>query len=266
VLAGEGALVFDVVGSRTAIAAARARAPLKLLTPKNHGDARWTYVATYGGGLVDGDAIALDVRLGRGARAVLATQASQKVYRCPRGRAGQSLDAEVADGALLVCVPDPLVPFAGSRYEQRTTLRLAEGASLAWVDVVSCGRASRGERWAMSSYASRTRIVRGERLVCDDALVLDAATQDLPRSMGRFDAIATMFLVGPELEATRAALLARPLAGKRAPLIFTATPLGDFGACVRVAATSAGAVTAFVRDALIDVRASLGDDPFARKW
>jgi len=266
VLAGEGALVFDVVGSRTAIAAARARAPLKLLTPKNHGDARWTFVATYGGGLVDGDAISLDVRLGRGARAVLGTQASTKVYRCPRGRATQSLDAHVGDGALLVCVPDPLVPFAGSRYEQRATLRLEAGASLAWVDVLSCGRSSRGERWAMSSYASRTRIVSGDRLVCDDALVLDSATQDLARSMGRFDALATMFLVGPELEAARAALLARPLAEKRAPLIVTATPLGALGACVRVAGASVGAVTAFVRDALSDLRVSLGDDPFARKW
>jgi urease accessory protein len=265
-LAGEGALVFDVVGSRTAIASARARAPLKLLTPKNHGSARWTFVATYGGGLVDGDSISLDVRLGRGARAVLGTQASTKVYRCPRGQARQTLEAQVAEGGLLVVAPDPLVPFAGSRYEQRATIRLAKDASLAWVDVLACGRASRGERWAMARYATRTRILREGELACDDALVLEAEGRDLPRAMGRFDAIATLFLVGPALRATCDALLARPLAPRRAALIFTAARLGDFGACVRVAGATTGAVTAFVRDALSDVRASLGDDPFARKW
>ena len=264
-LAGQGSLVFDVVGSRTAIASARAKAPLKLLTPKNHGSARWTFVATYGGGLVDGDAIALDVRLGRGARALIGTQASTKVYRCPRGHARQTLDARVAEDALLVVAPDPLVPFAGSRYHQRATIRLTENASLAWVDVLSCGRASRGERWAMTRYASRTRIFRDDTLVCDDALVLDAEGRDLPRMMGRFDAIATLFLAGPALRSTCDALLARPLATKRAPLVFTATPLGD-GACVRVAGASTGVVTAFVRDALVELRASLGDDPFARKW
>ena len=258
--------MFDVVGSRTAIATARSRAPLKLLTPKNHGSARWTFVATYGGGLVDGDSIALDVRLGRDARAVLGTQASTNVYRCPRGKARQSLDAHVAEGALLVVAPDPLVPFAGSRYEQRATIRLAEGASLAWVDVLACGRASRGERWAMARYGNRTRIELGGALVADDALVLDAEARDLPRAMGRFDAVATLFLVGPALRPTCDALLARPLATRRAPLVFTATPLGEVGACVRVAGTSTGAVTAFVRDALSDLRASLGDDPFARKW
>ncbi|HEY2366660.1 MAG TPA: urease accessory protein UreD, partial [Polyangiaceae bacterium] len=73
--------MFEVVGDRTAITSSRARAPLKLLTPKNHGDARWTFVATYGGGLVDGDAIALDVKVGPGASALLSTQASTKVYR-----------------------------------------------------------------------------------------------------------------------------------------------------------------------------------------
>ncbi len=84
--------------------------------------------------------------------------------------------------------------------------------------------------------------------------------------MGRFDAIATLFFAGPAVRSTCDALLAQKIAPKRAPLIFTATPLGDFGACVRVAGTTTGAVTAFVRDALSEVRASLGDDPFARKW
>jgi len=264
-MAGEGSLVFDVVGGKTAVASARARAPLKILAPKNHGSARWTFLSTFGGGLVDGDVIALDVKVRAGARALVGTQASTKVYRCPRGEVRQTLAAEVAERGLLVVVPDPLTPFAGARYEQRSTLRLARGASLAWADVVSCGRAARAERWAFSRYASRTRIFADGALLCDDGLVLDAAHRDLARAFGRFDAIATLFLVGPDLAEARASLLARPLA-PRADVIFTATPLGEDGACARVAGTSTAGVTAFVRGALAELRASIGDDPFSRKW
>src|SRR4029078_11970610 len=119
---------------------------------------RWTFVATYGGGLVDGDAIALDVTVGENAKAVIGTQAATKVYKCPAGEDTQTLEARVARGGLLVVAPDPLVPFAGARYAQRATIRLEENARLAWLDVLACGRAARGERWAFSSYSSRTRV------------------------------------------------------------------------------------------------------------
>ena len=254
-MSGEGSITFEVVGDRTAITGARARSPLKLLTPKNHGDARWTFVATYGGGLVDGDAIALDVKVGENAKALIGTQASTKVYKCPTGEATQTLEARVARGGLLVVAPDPLVPFAGARYAQRATIRLDEGASLAWLDIVACGRAARGERWAFARYASRTRIFVSGALVCDDALVLDSSDRDLARSMGRFDAIATILSFGIE---PRAAIA-------RDDVVASSSAFAA-GTCIRVAGASTGAVVAHAREALADVRASLGDDPWARKW
>lgn len=253
-MSGQGSLAFEVVGDRTSITSARASAPLKLLTPKNHGDARWTFVATYGGGLVDGDAIALDVNVGENARALIGTQASTKIYKCPVGEATQSLEARVARGGLLVVAPDPLVPFAGAKYAQRATIRLDEGASLVWLDVLACGRASRGERWAFSRYASRTRVFVKDALACDDALVLDSQ-RDLARSMGRFDAIATILLFGTE-----------PRAVAKRDDVVAASSSFQGGTCVRVAGTSTSAVTAYAREILADVRASLGDDPWARKW
>jgi len=263
--AGRGAIAFERVGEATTVARAFANAPLKILTPKNHGAARWTFLSTYGGGLVDGDSIALEVRVGPGARALVGTQASTKIYRCPRGGVTQSIDAEVGEDGLLVVAPDPLVPFADARHEQRASIRLAAGASLAWVDVLSCGRAARGERWAFARHASRTRVLSEGALVAEDALVLDARDRDLARAMGRFDALATLLLFGPALAKTRDAILAKPLAAPRADVVFSASPLAN-GACVRVAGASVGAVSAFVRDSLAPLRAALGDDPFARKW
>jgi urease accessory protein len=132
------------------------------------------------------------------------------------------------------------VPFAGARYEQRSQYRLDRHASLALVDILSCGRSARGERWAFSRYAIRTRIEREGRIVADDALVLDARERDLARSMGRFEAFATVFLFGPALASTREGALtrAREAAPRRGELLVSASPIGDDGACVRVGASS----------------------------
>ena len=71
---------FRRVGSRTVIESALATAPLRLLTPRNHGSAAWVYTSTLGGGLVDGDRLRLRVRAGRGATALLASQGHNRVY------------------------------------------------------------------------------------------------------------------------------------------------------------------------------------------
>jgi len=55
---------------RSVVARAYATSPLRLLTPINHGHAAWIYGSSYGGGLVDGDAVTLDVE-GQGESQVL---------------------------------------------------------------------------------------------------------------------------------------------------------------------------------------------------
>src|SRR5207248_157466 len=61
---GAGRLVFERVGPRSVVRSAFAASPLRLLTPRNHGQAAWAYTSSLGGGLVDGDEIRIDVRIG----------------------------------------------------------------------------------------------------------------------------------------------------------------------------------------------------------
>ena len=99
------------------VARAYATSPLRLLTPTNHGHAAWIYGSSYGGGLVDGDAVAIDVNVAAGATAFVSTQASTKVYRSFRG-ARTATVARIGAGGLLVLAPDPVVCDAGARYRQ----------------------------------------------------------------------------------------------------------------------------------------------------
>ncbi len=264
---GSGAIVIAARGDRSIVARARAESPLKLLFPRNHGSAQWVFTATYGGGLVDGDAIALDVDVLDGAAALVSTQSSTKVYRSPRGTS-QTLRGRVGEGALLAVLPDPVACFAGARYAQRAEVTLAAGASLLFVDSMTCGRAARGERWDFARYASRTTITRGGRALAIDATVLSPDDGDLRARMGRFDALATAFAFGPRARASRDALLAVGAvdAPVRGDVVAAASHLGDDGAVVRLAATSTAALLAALRRALAPLAEVLGDDPFARKW
>ncbi|MFO0757536.1 MAG: urease accessory protein UreD [Byssovorax sp.] len=269
-LSGEarrGRLTFERGAAGTVIREAFAESPLKLLMPNNHGRAAWVFAATFGGGLVDGDAIGLDVAVGPGAAGLLGTQASTKVYRCPTGACRQDLATRVGEGALLVSIPDPVVCFAGARYAQTITVDLAPGASLVLLDAFTAGRSARGERWELSRYTSRTIVSREGTPLLLDPIVLDPAEGAIPARLGRFDALATLLLFGPQVKALRDAALAspRPL-GKRAKVVEAASPIGDDGAVIRLAGSAVEDVVVAARARLDGLGALLGDDPFARKW
>lgn len=264
---GHGALDFERCGASTVLRTMRGTSPLKLLAPRNHGHGAWVFVATFGGGLVAGDAIRLDVSVGAGACALLGTQASTKVYRCADETSRQDVAARVETAGALVIVPDPVVCYAGARYEQTARVDLAAGASLVLLDTLTAGRSARGERWDFQRCAARTVITRGGAPLVVDATVLDPAHGDLRARMGRFDAIATLLLVGPKTRALReAALATKPDLARAAELRVSSSALGDDGAIVRIAGTSVERVTAAARAHLAALPALLGDDPFARKW
>ena len=152
-------LEVESVSGQSAVTSAFASTPMKLLTPRSRGQSVWACTSSFGGGFVAGDETRLDLRIGRGARCFLGTQASTKIYRNPRALAcGHVTQATIEENALLVFAPDPVQPFAGSSYTQRQTFRLGAGAGLVLVDWFTSGRAARGERWAFNRFQSRNEV------------------------------------------------------------------------------------------------------------
>jgi urease accessory protein len=261
-----GTLRVALASGRSVVHTARADAPLKLLLPNNQGDAAWVFLATLGGGLVGGDAIALDVDVASGASAFLGSQSSTKVFRSDR-ETSQSLGAHVGDDATLVIVPDAVAPFAGSRYTQSTEVVLGERATLVLADIATCGRAARGERWDFERYVSRMKVERGGRLIVLDALLLDRAHGDLRARLHRFEAFATIVAAGPRASEVRDSLLATAATSETdAPLFGFARSLAGDVAFARIATTSVELANKTVRSHLASIGRILGDDPFARRW
>ena len=265
---------FAVVAGRTAVVSRFATSPLKLLTPRGSGDAATVVTSTYGGGLLAGDRVALDVRCGPGTRCVLGTQASTKVYRngpsheAPAMR--QELNVTLDDGAVCVVAPDPVTCFAGAAYQQTQRFDLTATSSLLLVDWLTSGRAARGERWAFAGYRAETVIAVRGRPLARDMVLLDPADGPVaaPHRMGRFDCIATVFVVGP-LFAPAAGRLRERIQSipvrRREATVAAASPLGA-GALIRLAGASAEQVGRFLRAQLAESFDAFGTDPWSRKW
>jgi urease accessory protein len=248
----------DAAGS--AVHRARPAGPLRLLCPRRPGGAAWVVTGNLGGGLVDGDDLALEVRIGRGATCVVTTQASTKVYR---GRTRQRTAVRVDEAAAAIVAPDPVVPFRGAELAQATSIELADGASLALVDTLTAGRLAYGERWSAARIDSALDIAIAGELRFIDRVVLAG---DVAARMQRFAALATCVLVGPRVAgpAARAlAHLARPAPG--APVVVAGSPL-DGGAVFRIAGERVDLVTSAVRALIGEACAELGAIPWQRRW
>lgn len=266
--AGSAHLTFTRSGSDTVLTRAFATSPAKLIETRGRGPACWVYAATLGGGFVGGDEIRLRTDVTAGARALLTTQASTKVYRSLRP-SRQSLSARVDADALLAVVPDPIVCFADAQFTQTQRYELHPDASLVMVDWMTSGRHAAGERWAFTRYESRFDIRRGARRICFDALVLEPNIDSVAERMGRIDVLANVVMTGPLVAAAAVDIVRRlsqaPIVAG-ADLVASAATLRDGGALLRMAGSSVEQMAHALRAHLACLSPLAGDDLWSRKW
>lgn len=267
--AGEGHLRISRVAGQSLPTRSLATNPLKLWSPRRPGPVSWTYASTFGGGLVAGDRIDLQVDVEPDATAVLTTQASTKVYRSNRSKScRQQLTAHVNRSASLVVVPDPLVCFRGAIYEQFNRIHLAEDASLVYVDWLTGGRLARGECWDFARVTTRLEIIREDRPLLLESLVLDPrdGPLDSPMRMGDYRCLAIVVVLGPSLaEQAQQTLETVDQSSEETGLLEAASPLAE-GVLWRIMGRSTEPVAHQLQERLGFLADRLGETPWERKW
>ncbi len=265
---GWGRVVARATSEGTVLATAHASSPLRFVRPTFHGSrAASVCLVTFGGGLVDGDAIDLDIVVDEGATLVVFTQSPTKVFR---GSSSQRISADVR--GTLVLLPDPVACFAGARYRQRVDVSLHGEGSCVLLDGFTAGRPAFGERWAMQRIAMTTTVRRDSVLVARDALLVDAADAPVAARLDRFDAMTTLLAIGERVARLFPPMLARsdehPHAASvvAAPSVLAACrDAGVPGAIVRIAATSPTLALAEARRRLRNLPDIDVVDPFASR-
>lgn len=174
--------------SRTVLTSSLQEPPLRVVRafPIEDG-AVLCHLHNLSGGIFGGDALALSVRVGADANVQLTTTGATRIYR-PRENtavATQHNQIHVEQNGLLEYVPDPLIPFAGSRFSQHTSITLSSGAGLFWWEILAPGREARGEIFQYESLEMKMDIAAEGRPVAAERIRLEPQKHDLS-SLARF--------------------------------------------------------------------------------
>lgn len=200
----------DGDGVRTELVHHYQKTPLQIMKPLYYNpqrpDMAYTYLMTTGGGILHNDRQRMDLRFGPSTAAHVTTQTHTKAYRMESGYAAAVCNLEVERGAYLEYLPDPIIPFEGSRLYQRTAVTLHPGASLVTGDTLYAGRLSRGERHAYTVFASDFEVRRpdGEPVATDRIRLVPADDRRMDAAGGR-DVIATLYVLSDAVPAARIA-------------------------------------------------------------
>jgi urease accessory protein len=179
-------LTFAINGSRqTRLTKRTHEPPLQVIRDFAQPDgAALVHLHNTSGGILGGDHLSLSVDVGPDAQAQLTTTSATRLYRSDI-TATQITEVVVGEGGLLEYLPDPVIPFAGSRYRQETRIALAPDAGLFWWETLTPGRAARGELFAYDCLELNLDLTAGNRPVAVERVRLEPA-QHLLSSPARF--------------------------------------------------------------------------------
>jgi len=250
---------------RTRVTELECRPPLQVLRlhelDEDVPDLATAILASPSGGVLDGDRMTLEVSVGPGARLHLGTQSATRVYRTPGSGARLDVSVSVAEGGYLELMPDPFMPYRGSRFEAMSRCELAPGGTLIVREIVGPGRTARGEILAFDRFESTLELRRpGGEIFGADTVRLDPSDGlDQVGLLGRHRCVGSLFVVHPgfqpEVLLEGAGLGARSASQTADPALASGAWSGasslpaDAGAWLRVLASNTGAVSAVINRA-----------------
>ena len=113
------------------------------------------------GGILDSDSLHCQIDVCSAAQAQVTSTGATRVYRSrsPGSRASQCMRVNIASDGYLEYVPDQLIPFAGSRFDQTARIEIENGGSLIWWDRVAPGREASDEIFRFESLTSNFELI-----------------------------------------------------------------------------------------------------------
>ncbi|MFJ7974219.1 urease accessory protein UreD [Peribacillus sp. NPDC096379] len=183
---------------------------LKVMRPIYHDDSGQAcyYILNPGGGYLDGDRYQLQFSLKEQAKLTLTTQSATKVYKTPNQHAYQETEFILKKGSYLEYIPDPLIMYRNARYKQKNVIRMEQGATLIYSDIITPGWSPDGDQFSYDQLQLMNEVYMDDELVMYDHIKLNPAVQDMKEIgfMEGYTHLGSMIVIG---EQTNAELLDR---------------------------------------------------------
>ncbi len=200
---------LEASSGRTVLREWERRAPL-IVQQALYFDEQWpelpcVYILSSGGPNVDGDRYEQHIRVGEGASAFLSTGAATKIACMRYNFSAMEQTFELAPGAYLEYLPEPVIPCRNARFWSDTLLRVAPSATLFYSEIYLSGRRyHQDERYAYDLLSVGTRACDWEnRLLFREKFVVrpKAFRPDRIGAMGDYDVFASAVVLTPSRSA-----------------------------------------------------------------
>lgn len=187
------------------------------LIPGESPDEGILYVVNPTGGVLQGDRLEAEIGVERGAHAIVTTPSATKLYRAEGHTAVSRTRLHVAPGAILEYLPEPVIPYAGSRFIEELEIDVeAGGRLLAW-EILAPGRAARGELFSYDTLGLHLEAREAGRVLLRERAELRPREHPFPSlALGQWTYYGVLLAIGGDplrLEAAIRALLGSRQAG-----------------------------------------------------
>lgn len=200
-------LKFEKRDHRTVLAESFSVMPMQAFPPfyPDETGCAYAYLVNPTGGLVGGDRIEIEIAIQEHAHAFVTTPSATKIYRSLGPFASQEMRVTLKNQAIFEYLPQYIIPFAQSRYFQKTKIQMEEDTRALILDFFTTGRLARGEHLQFEEYRSHTEVEYCGELMLSDRFSLNPSDTDYS-SLGfleSFSAAAVLYIIfdNPPLEA-----------------------------------------------------------------
>lgn len=205
-------LGFERRGNHTILAQLDRRTPYlaqrALYCDQGMPDLPWVFLITTSGCLLQGDRLALDMRLDSGARAHVTTQSATKIHAMDANYAAQTQTIALADNAYLEFLPESVIPHRNARFVSDTRISVAPTSTLLLSEIIQPGRKHHhpDECFGSTVMSLATSAIRSDgRALFAEKLLIDPQRHPMRQTgvMSSFDVFGNVFVCTPKDNADR---------------------------------------------------------------
>lgn len=162
-------------------------------------DMAFLFLMQSGDGMVQGDRYRIDIDCLPGSAAHVTAQAATNIFTARQNFASQLVNLQTGAGAVLEYLPEPVVPFRGSRLFQRTCITADPDSTVIVGETLLPGRVAHNEAHVYDVYWAETELRDPQqRLLFVDTLRFSPANGDAATSIGllaNHHVVATLYVI-----------------------------------------------------------------------
>lgn len=178
--------------------------PLRVLFPQvSEGEIHQSVIVTTSGGLVGGDQITIDIKLGAHTKSLIMAQAAEKIYRSTGKDTEINIHLNCEEGSWLEFLPQETILFDGSRLKRKTNINVYRSARVLTGEIVVFGRSAYGEEFKTGIFKDSWEVAYNDRFVWSDSFLLGKDIASIMNNWACLDdaiAMGTLVYMGQDTD------------------------------------------------------------------